>query len=150
MGQTFTQLYYHLVFSTKERYPFLDGDLQPRMFAYLGGILRELRGTALQVGGMLDHVHILCSLPPTISISKALQVIKANSSGWLHETWPERRAFAWQAGYGAFSVSRSSCDSVQRYIVNQQEHHRRLTFKEEFIRLLKKHGIEYDERYLWE
>ena len=99
---------------------------------------------------MPDHVHMLVSLPPVVSISEALGFLKANSSGWIHEKWPELASFAWQLGYGAFSVSKSGVPAVLRYINNQEKHHRKLTYKEEFVAFLRKYGIEYDERYLWE
>ncbi len=150
MAHTFTHLLYHVVFGTKNRHPFMDKDLTERLFPYLGGIIRELGGTALTIGGMPDHTHLLVSLPPTLAVADVLRVVKTNSSRWVHETWPERRTFAWQAGYGAFSVSRSNEDAVARYIANQEEHHRRISFEEEFIALLKKHGISYDPRYLWQ
>lgn len=105
---------------------------------------------ALEIGGVEDHVHLLLSLPATMPIAKAMQLIKGGSSKWVHETFPEQRLFAWQVKYGAFSVSASQLDTVVRYIQGQEEHHRKQTFKEEFVTLLVKHGIEYDERYLWE
>jgi REP element-mobilizing transposase RayT len=103
----------------------------------------------MEVGGMEDHVHILLSLPATISISKAMQLIKGGSSKWIHETFSEQRTFAWQEEYGAFSVSVSQLDKTVAYIRGQPEHHRKMTFQEEFLMLLKKHSIKYDERYLW-
>jgi REP element-mobilizing transposase RayT len=150
MAHTFTHLRYHVVFSTKNRSPFLDAELRDRLFPYLGGIVRELDGTALAIGGMPDHVHVLLSLPPTLALADVLRVVKTNASRWVHESWPERRAFAWQTGYGAFAVSRSNEAAVVHYIANQEEHHRRISFQEEFLALLKKHGISYDPRYLWE
>jgi REP element-mobilizing transposase RayT len=151
MAHTFSQLLYHVVFSTKNRHPFLDADLRERLFPYLGGIVGELGGKPVIVGGMPDHVHLLVSLSPAIALAEALRVVRTNSSRWVHETWPERRAFAWQTGYGAFSVSGSNQEAVVNYIANQEEHHHRgLSFQEEFVAFLKKHGIEYDPRFLWE
>jgi REP element-mobilizing transposase RayT len=105
---------------------------------------------ALEIGGVEDHAHVLLSLPSTIPVSKALQLIKGGSSKWVHETFPEHRLFAWQEKYGAFSVSVSQLDGVIQYIKGQEEHHRKMTFQEEFLALLKKHRIEFDERYLWD
>ena len=105
---------------------------------------------AIEIGGVEDHVHLLLSLPATLAISKALQLIKGGSSKWVHETFPEHRLFAWQEKYGAFSVSESRVESVIQYIRGQAEHHRMMTFQKEFVALLKKHRIECDERYLWD
>jgi len=149
MSHSFACLLNHAVFSTKDRAPFVAGECRERLFPYLGGIARELGAKALMVGGAADHVHLLLSLPPTICVADALRDLKANSSRWVHDTWPDRRDFAWQTGYGVFSVSESTRDAVARYIQEQEEHHRRMTFQEEFIALLKKHGIQYDERYIW-
>jgi REP element-mobilizing transposase RayT len=106
--------------------------------------------TAVEIGGVADHVHILLSLPSTLPLAKALQLIKGGSSKWVHDTFPEHRLFGWQVKYGAFSVSVSQLDKTIHYIKNQAEHHRRMTFQEEFVALLRKHRIAYDERYLWE
>jgi REP element-mobilizing transposase RayT len=150
VGHTFTRLLYHAIWSTKDRRPEIDEELQPRLFPYLGGIVKELGGKALSVGGMSDHVHMLMSLPATVAVADALRVVKTNSSRWVHETWPERRRFAWQTGYGAFTVSNSNQETVEGYIARQEAHHRRKTFQEEFLAFLKKHGLEYDERFIWE
>ena len=124
--------------------------LQDRLWPYLGGIARENNMKAIEIGGMPDHVHILLSLPSTISIAKAMQLIKGGSSKWVHDTFSEHRLFNWQVKYGAFSVSQSSVEKIAQYIQNQEKHHRKMTFKEEFVALLKKHRIAYDERYLWD
>ena len=149
MSHSYACLLLHAVFSTKDRVPLLVADCRERLYPYLGGIARELGAKALGIGGTADHVHLLLSFPPTLGVADALRTLKANSSRWVHETWPERRSFAWQTGYGAFSVSESSRAAVTRYIHQQEHHHRRLTFQEEFIALLKKHHIPYDERYIW-
>ena len=125
-------------------------DLKPELYAYLGGLSRELKGKALAINGMEDHVHLLVSLPPTISVSDALRFIKANSSKWVHEKWPGRSSFAWQLGYGAFGVSKSNVPEVEDYIRHQEEHHRKMTYQEEFLAFLRAHEIEYDERYVWD
>jgi len=150
MAHTFTNLLAHIVFSTKDRAPFIDMELKPELHAYLGGMVREIKGKAYSINGTADHVHLLVSLPPTISLSDAMKVVKANSSRWVSDKWRERKNFGWQTGYGAFSVSKSNVPGVVSYIGNQEEHHRKITFKEEFLEFLRKHGIEYDERYIWE
>ncbi len=149
MTHTYTSLQYHLVFSTKERRPFLSKDLMDRVHAYIGGVVRNIQGEPLCVGGTEDHVHVLCALKPTLSVSDAACTIKTNSSTWIHETFPSMRAFGWQEGYGAFSVSRIKVGAMADYIESREEHHKKETFQEEFLKLLKRHGISYEERYLW-
>ena len=147
MSHAFTNLLAHVIFSTKERAPLIDAELRPKLHAYLGGIVRELNGTPLSINGTDDHVHLLVSMPPTVSTSDAMRVLKANSSKWVHDT--RRKPFGWQAGYGAFSVSQSNVPSVTQYIASQEEHHRKVSFKEEFVSFLKRHGVGYDERFIW-
>jgi putative transposase len=142
--------YFHCVFSTKERRRIITPQLQERLWPFLGGIARENKMTALIVGGVEDHAHMLLSLPSTMPVSKAMQLIKGGSSKWIHETFPEQRLFSWQEEYGAFSVSVSQLEVITEYIRNQPEHHRTRSFQEEFLMLLKKHRIQYDERYLWD
>lgn len=148
MPHTFTNLLAHIVFSTKERLPLINTELRPHLHAYMGGIIRELNGTALIINGMADHTHLLVALPPTISMADAMRVLKSNSSRWVHETRGNK--FGWQGGYGAFSVSESNVEPVSRYIAHQEEHHRKMTFQEELLTLLKRHKIEFDERFIWD
>jgi len=150
LAHTFTNLLTHVIFSTKDRVPSITVDLKPELSAYLGGIVREIKGKAYSIGGTSDHIHMLISLPPSISISDSLRIIKTNSSSWVHSLDANYRAFVWQTGYGAFGVSKSNASAVITYIQNQEEHHKKVSFKEEFIAFLRKHGIEYDERYIWE
>jgi len=150
MAQSFASLFYHLIFSTKKRVPIITADIEPRLYQYIGGIRRADEGRLLTAGGMADHVHLLVSLSRQMAIADALRLIKTNSSKWMHETFPEQQDFAWQTGYGAFSVSYSNIQTVKQYIANQAEHHRKKTFQEEFLAFLKRHAIEYDERYVWE
>jgi putative transposase len=138
------------VFSTKDRRASITAQLRERLWPFLGGIARENGMKTLSIGGVDDHVHILLSLPATMPVAKAMQLIKGGSSKWVHETFPDQRLFAWQTKYGAFSVSVSQLDKIVKYIQNQPEHHQNLSFQEEFLALLKKHNIEYDERFLWE
>ena len=149
-GMSYVSSHIHCVFSTKERRPMIAPELRERLWPFMGGIARQNQMKAIEIGGVADHVHILLSLPSTVSIAKALQLIKGGSSKWVHETFPEHRLFNWQAKYGAFGVSVSQLGKIIQYIRNQEEHHRKMSFQEEFLALLKKHRIDYDERYLWE
>jgi putative transposase len=149
MANTYTSLHYHIVFSTKNREPWLTADIEQRVWEYIGGIARKHRMTALQVGGVDDHIHALVTAPATIAPSQIAQYLKGDSSNWMHREFPSLRNFGWQDGYGAFTVSKSGIPDLIRYIQNQREHHSTMTFQEEYLRLLKKHGVEYDERYLW-
>ena len=149
MGHTYCSLLVHVVFSTKERQRFIHEPLRPRLHAYMGGIARAEFGRALCIGGTEDHVHGLLSLNTSVSAAEAMRKWKSLSSGWVHDTFPESAAFAWQEGYGVFSVSRSNAGQVTRYIENQMQHHKRQTFQEEFIALLERHEIEYDPEKIW-
>ena len=149
MANTYSCLYYHIVFSTKSRMRWINAAMEERLWPYLGGIARKHKLTALQVGGIADHIHMLLLAPPTLSPSQIAQCIKGESSKWIHGEFQHCLRFAWQDGYGAFTVSQSQIGPIIRYIKNQSEHHRRLSFQEEYLSLLHKHGIKYDERYLW-
>jgi REP element-mobilizing transposase RayT len=148
MANSFTSLYYHAIFSTKNREPWLTDNVRDRLWPYLGGIARENAMTALEVGGMADHAHLAISIPPSVSLSKALQLIKGASSHWIKETFPNLADCAWQDGYGAFTVSESQLEAVRDYIRRQADHHRNKTFAEEYRTFLQRHRIEFDERYL--
>ncbi len=145
----YTNLAYHVVFSTKERRGLLAPDLAPRVHEYMGGIIREMGAAAICVNGTTDHVHLAVILRPTMAVSDLVRVVKTNSSKWLHEQAPSLGKWGWQESYGAFTVSQSGLGAVVKYIEAQQEHHRKMSFQEEFLELLKRHGIEYDERYIW-
>ena len=149
MGHTYTNLLTHIVFSTKDRLPYLRTERQDDVFAYMGGIVREMKGSAININGVEDHVHMLVRLPASLATAKAVETVKTNSSRWIHEWRILHRTFAWQGGYAAFSVSESRADEVAQYITNQAEHHRKTTFQEELIAFLKRARIPYDERYLW-
>lgn len=149
MPHSYVSCHVHYVFSTKDRRKIISPEVKERLWAYMGGIARENNMKALAVGGMADHAHILLALPSTISVAKAIQLIKGGSSKWVSETFPKLQHFAWQEGYGAFSIGVSGIESTIAYIQNQEEHHRIRTFEEEYLAFLKKHGIAYDERYVW-
>jgi len=150
MPHTYASLFFHCLFSTKERRPWLAQEIRDRLWPFMGGIAREKGFTAINVGGTEDHAHMLISLPTTIAVAKALQLVKAGSSGWVSKTFPDLHDFEWQEGYGTFSISISHKGDTIAYIERQEEHHRRKTFKEEYIEFLNKHGIAYDERYIWD
>jgi len=147
---SYVSSYFHCAFSTKERRPLIRPGLRERLWPFIGGIAQQNEMKAIEIGGMPDHVHILLSLPSTLSIAKALQLIKGGSSKWVHDTFPEHWLFRWQAKYGAFSVSMSQLEKTIQYIKTQEQHHRKMTFQEELLALLKKHRVAYDERYLCE
>ena len=150
MANTYASIAIHCVFSTKNREPIISSDMQERLWAFMGGIARENGMKAMAIGGTSDHVHLLLSLPPTLAVSKAVQAIKGGSSAWIHHTFLGKSGFAWQEGYGAFSVSKSHIEETIAYIKNQAEHHRVKSFQEEYLAFLKKHEVPYDERYLWD
>jgi putative transposase len=145
---SFSSSLHHCVFATKGREPVLTPQLRERLWPYLGGIARENGMKALAIGGAADHVHVLLSLPATISVAKAMQFLKGNSSKWIHETFRELRSFAWQSGYGAFSIGVSGIEETRAYIGNQAEHHRTRTFREEVIMFLQRHGLAFDDAVL--
>ena len=132
MSQSYVCLHYHLVFSTKNRAPAITPEIEPRLWEYIAGTVRALGGTPVQIGGIEDHVHLLVTLRQQPSLSDMLRDIKAGSSGWVHDTFPDMRDFWWQGGYGAFTVSHSNIDAVKAYIANQREHHKKRDFKDEF------------------
>ena len=150
MPHTYTNILVHYVFSTKNRRELLTPEIQERLWPFMAGIMRDNGMVPVVVGGMDDHVHILVSLPATLPISKGIQLIKGGSSRFVNETFPGTDRFRWQSGYGAFSLSVSHRQDTINYIQRQAEHHRKRTFQEEFIAILKKHGIEYDEQYIWD
>ncbi len=150
MPQSLASILVHLIYSTKNRAPCLDREVQASLFAYQAGILDEWESHALVIGGASDHVHALFNLSKNHALAKVIEEVKKGSSKWLKTQGSEFRDFHWQAGYGAFSVSQSNADEVRRYIEHQEEHHRVRSFQEEFLAFLKRHGMEYDERFLWD
>jgi REP-associated tyrosine transposase len=148
MPQSLARNAIHLIFSTKHRQPFITPAVRDRLFAYLAGTLNKMRCPALRVGGVADHVHVLFVLSKRMTLSKVVEELKKESSKWAKTAIHPK--FYWQTGYGAFSVSASNEEKVADYIANQERHHRRMTFQQEFREFLQKHGIEYDERYVWD
>ena len=149
MPQSLSKVLVHLIFSTKHREPLIGLEIRPRLHAYLVGILADLKSPSLQTGGVADHVHILYALGRTISQADLVEEVKKSSSKWMKSEGGVP-GFTWQAGYGAFSIGESQADAVIRYIQNQEEHHRRLTFQEEFRKFLERYKVTYDERYVWD
>lgn len=149
MAGTFSNILIHVVFSTKNREHLIDKTFEGELYSYIGGIVKNERGTLLSAGGVSDHVHLLLRVSPAISISEMLKKIKGNSSIWINKEKKTHCHFSWQQGYAAFAVSESNKDSVIAYIKRQKEHHRVTSFKEELLRFLKRHNVEYDERYIW-
>ena len=150
MAGKYISLLVHFTWSTARREPWLEADMRDDLYAYIGGIMNNKRARLISAGGMFDHIHLFASLPATISVADFVSAVKSNSSRWIHESFSKLRSFAWQEGYGAFSVSKSEQQRVVKYISNQEAHHRKRTFKQELITLLDKHGIEYDARYIWD
>ena len=147
LSHTSGNILLHLIFSTQRRRPLIKPEFRADLFAYLGGIVREMQGTALIINGTADHIHMLVRIRPVQSAAEVTRVIKANSSKWVRsKRSPE---FAWQTGYGVFSVSESNVAAVKKYIARQEEHHKKQSFQEEFVELLRRHGISIDEKYLW-
>ena len=148
MAGSYTNLLFHLIFSTKNRSPLIAESVEGDLHGYLGGIIRGEGGVLLEIGGMPDHVHLLARFKADASVAQMVRKIKAPSSKWMNERPDARERFEWQIGYGAFSVSESRVPAVRRYLRNQKEHHKRVSFRDELISLFKAHGIQYDERYL--
>lgn len=145
MPGAWTQNYYHVVFSTLERRALIKPEIEERLHAYLGGLVRDLRCQLIAVNGMPDHIHLLVRYRADLAHSDLVRHVKTRSSRWFHETFAEQREFAWQNGYGGFTVSRSNVEAVESYIRLQKQHHERMDFQTEFLALLRKHGIEFDE-----
>ena len=145
---SYTSLFYQVVFSTKDRRPFLLDDLRVRSCKYMATIAKDLDGRIVCSGGVPDHVHLVAAIPPTMAVAEFIGKIKSLTSGWIHRTFPQADTFDWQDGYAAFSVSPSVLPKLKRYIAGQTEHHRQTSFAEELAALLQKQGIEYDEKFL--
>ncbi len=149
MGSTLTNLVYHIIFSTKGRDPMIIPEIRDELHRYLGGIVKGEGGVLLQIGGMPDHIHMVIKLKPVHALSEIMQKVKGSSSKWTNEQNRLVGRFAWQEGYGAFTVSESQIPAVIRYVREQEEHHKSLSFKDEFILILERHWVKYDKQYLW-
>ena len=149
MPQSLSKVLVHLIFSTKNREPLIGPDIRPRLHGYLVGILDKLKSPSLQTGGVADHIHILLALGRTISQAELVEEVKKSSSKWMKSDGGVA-GFSWQAGYGAFSIGESQADTVIHYIQNQEEHHRKVTFQDEFRKFLERYRVAYDERYVWD
>lgn len=150
MPQSLSRVYVHITFSTKNRLPLIDQNIEQELYTYLGGVCQSLECHPLQVGGYINHVHILCTLSKKITQIKLLEELKKRSSKWIKRKDLACQNFYWQRGYGIFSVNPSEVDVVIKYIQNQAEHHKKYSFQEEFRAFLKKYKIDYDERYVWD
>lgn len=149
MANTFSQVYLHVVFSTRNRVRFIKPEIENDIWAGIGGCARKHKMVALQVGGIEDHAHVLLSTPTTISPAQAAKYLKGDSSLWIHNEFKQLREFAWQDGYGVFSVSKSAVPEVVNYIKNQRQHHNKQSFEEEYKSILNLHGVNYHERFLY-
>ena len=149
MANSYTSLFIHVIFGTHSREPLLTPAVRNQLWPYMGGIARANKFKAITIGGAMDHAHMLILIPALMPVAKAVQLVKAGSSKWIHDNIGPLRNFAWQEGYGAFSIGASQVDDVIAYIDRQEEHHRLRTFQEEYLDFLKQYKIEYDERYLW-
>lgn len=136
------------MFSTKDRRPLITPEYEVRLYDYLGGTIRKVGGISLELNGTEDHIHVLAKLRPDCALSNVLRDLKANATGWMHDIFPSLKSFSWQRGYGAFTVSQSHVKTVRQYIARQKEHHRKVSFRDEFIQFLRENGIEYDERFI--
>ena len=150
MSHSYCSCLVHYAFSTKGRERIISADLRFRLCPYMGGIARENDMKAMAIGGTDDHMHLLVSLPSTLAVAKGVQLIKGGSSKWIHDTFPDLCNFTWQEGYGAFSISVSGVADTTAYINNQHQHHRTRTFQQELIAFLRRHSIQYHERYIWD
>ena len=150
MPGTYSQLLLHIVFATKARAPWITRDVAERLYPYIGGIVRAEKGVLYDIGGIEDHVHMYLRWRPDGSVSDLMRTVKSRSSKWVHETYPNLAAFAWQEGYSVFSVSKSQEEAVKKYIAGQVEHHKKEDFQSELLRILRAHGVEFDEKYVFD
>ena len=150
MPGPYSQLLLHIIFSTKGRTPWITSDIAERLYPYIGGIIRAEKGELYDIGGVEDHVHMVLRWRPDGSVSDLMHTVNARSSKWVHDTFPALREFAWQEGYSVFSVSKSQEEVVKKYITRQAEHHKKEDFKSELLRILRAHGVEFDEKYVFD
>jgi len=150
MAQSLARIIVHIVFGTKNRQSWLTTAVRPKLYAFMAGVLKKIECAPILIGGVDDHVHILCALSKNHAAYRVVEEVKKHSSKWVKSQDGSFATFRWQAGYGVFSVSQSKIQDVRRYIANQEQHHRRMSFQDEYRALLEKHGVEFDERYLWD
>ena len=148
MSQSFVQIYVHITFRTKNSINFISEEIEEELYSYIGDILRNYSSISIQIGGMSDHIHLLCTLPKTMALPKLVEEVKKSSSKWMKTKGSKYEKFFQQDGYGGFSVSSSKMETVKRYILSQKEHHRKMSFIEEYKRFLDEYGIEYDDKYI--
>jgi putative transposase len=149
MPDSYTNLLYHVVFSTKDRRPLIMPEYETQLYDYIGGIVRSVGGISLALNGTEDHIHLLTKLRPDRSLSDVLRDLKANATGWMHDVFPSLKNFSWQRGYGAFTVSQSNVEEVRNYTAEQKQHNRKTSFREEFIQFLQVNGVDYNERFIY-
>jgi len=150
MANAYFSLHFHCIFSTKNRQTMIQSSFEERLWAYMGGIAKEHGMTAVCIGGVNDHVHLLLGLPASLSVSKAMQLIKGGSSAWVNETFSRLRHFGWQIGYGAFTLGNSQIPATVVYIQNQKEHHKKISFRDEYLAFLRKHDINFEAKYVFD
>jgi len=148
MSDSYTNLLYRILFSTKDRRPQITPEYEVRLYDYIGGVIRSAGGISMELNGTADHIHLLAKLRPDRALSDVLRDLKANASGWMHDVFSSLKNFSWQRGYGASTVSQSHVERVRRYISRQKEHHHKISFREEFLEFLRENGIEHDERFI--
>ena len=146
MPQSFSAIWFHVIFATRGRHPYLNREIRAHVHGYMHGVITRMGGLASAIGGVEDHVHVMMRLPQDLSVADCMRVLKSGTCGWIHGNFPEAREFAWQGGYSAFSVSVSQRSRVERYIAGQEDHHRVRTYPEELREFFDRHGVPYDER----
>ena len=150
MAHTHRNHYFHLIWSTKNRKRLIEDSWRERLYQYIGGTIRNQGSGLIEIGGVSDHVHLLIQMGNLDNYSSLIRMIKADSSKWIHKEWKDKKDFAWQEGYGSFAISYSHTDAVREYIKNQEEHHRKVSFETEYIRILEKNGVKYDPRFVFD
>mgnify|MGYP000887653131 FL=1 len=150
MSQSLSCVLLHIIFSTKDKYPFIQPDIETDLFSYTAAIARKQGCPAIIINGMPDHIHVFCNLSRTITIAQLVEEVKTSTSKWIKSKSPDYQKFQWQTGYGVFSVSQSKMMTVKGYVENQKEHHRMQSFREEYRIFLREYGVAYDERYVWD
>ncbi len=149
MAQSLSKLYVHIIFHTKYNQPLIRPDIEDELYSYMGGIIKEHQSQPIKINGVEDHVHILAAMSKNIALAKFVEEIKRNSSRWIKTKGEQYERFAWQGGYAGYSVSQSVLERVKQYIENQKEHHKKVSFQDEYRQFLQEYGVDFDENYLW-